>query len=741
MRMKRGKTTSIITFALVAIVVASSFPTPCAAIDGPPPMQLMPNASQYVKPDFRNLVYAEHYNADTSMDNACDKLSIAMVAKNTRNIVRAYNAIAWSYFCRSNFGKAITTYQTALQICDSIGDRRGSANCYHDIANSLVMLNRYNEANEYDHKALNIFYEMNDEDGISKVCKTLGLMCITHHLYNQAAEYLNRALDIDTRMNIRTNNNATDVAIDYMYLGLADYRKFIDTRVDSLIHQAKAKNLRAYKEFKSAGNTTIIADACKNLMCIYLRYAQNSRGDLKQKYLDSSLVFHNIGLTAVRKTKNDVSKIDYLLGECKMALESRDFDTARKRFKSTRQAVDKEPNRAYYLKYGFLMVKYYEYVGDYRHSFEWAEWTKSLEKRQLNREYAVLSARLSLKNEQDKILLQNEIDTEHEYIKHREQEIRLVVITASTVLVLVLITILVVVIRGSLKRKKRLGRKLMERNEELESQRDQLEIVNDQISSSINFAHSLQTSMLPTAEQMNEMFGETLILWRPLDLVSGDFYWATQCGRRKLVTIADCTGHGVPGGFMSMLGVSLLSDITLTPEFKNGQMSAGNVLDIMREKVVESLRQSDADAMSLDGMDMALCIIDEDSPTLQFAGAFRPIMLVRNGTVTEYKGDRMPISFLSQNPRPFNTVRIDIEPDDTIFIYSDGITDQFGYNEKGEQSKYAGRRLQKLLAENAGKPLDEIHRQIEAAIDNWRAPAQQRSIPQTDDIILLGIRF
>ena len=116
-------------------------------------------------------------------------------------------------------------------------------------------------------------------------------------------------------------------------------------------------------------------------------------------------------------------------------------------------------------------------------------------------------------------------------------------------------------------------------------------------------------------------------------------------------------------------------------------------------------------------------------------------MLVRNGTVTEYKGDRMPISFLSQNPRPFNTVRIDIEPGDTIFIYSDGITDQFGYNEKGEQSKYAGRRLQKLLAENAGKPLDEIHRQIEAAIDNWRAPAQQRSIPQTDDIILLGIRF
>lgn len=704
-------------------------------------MQSMPNVSQYVKPDFRNLVYAEHINADTSMANAQKNLRISMAAKNTRQIVRAYNSIAWSHFCRNNFDMAVKTYKQALQICDSIGDRKGIANCYHDIANALVMMNLYNEANEYDHKALNIFYETNDEDGISKVCKTLGLMCITHHLYNQAAEYLNRALDIDTRMNIRTNNNATDVAIDYMYLGLADYRKFIDTRVDSLIHQAKAKNLRAYKEFKSAGNTTIIADACKNLMCIYLRYAQNSRGDLKQKYLDSSLVFHNIGLTAVRKTKNDVSKIDYLLGECKMALESRDFDTARKRFKSSRQAVDKEPNRAYYLKYGFLMVKYYEYVGDYRHSFEWAEWTKKMEKRQLNREYAVRSAQLSLKNEQDNILQKNELDREHEYIVHREQEIRLVVITASTSLVLILITILAIVIRNSLKRKKRLGKKLMARNEELESQRDQLEIINDQLASSINFAHHMQTSMLPTNEQMNEMFGQTLILWRPLDLVSGDFYWATQIGKRKLVTVADCTGHGVPGGFMSMLGVSILSDITQMPAFKDGTMTAGDVLNMMRDSVVESMRQSEEGAMALDGMDMGLCIIDEDSPTIQFAGAFRPLLVVHNDNLTEYRGDRMPISFLSPNPRPFATKFVDIEPGDTIFLYSDGITDQFGYNEKGDQAKFAGRRLQKVLTDNAGKPLEEIQMQIEAAIDNWRAPAQHRTLPQTDDIILLGIRF
>jgi serine phosphatase RsbU (regulator of sigma subunit) len=542
-------------------------------------------------------------------------------------------------------------------------------------------------------------------------------------------------------MNIRTNNNTDDIAYDYMYLGLADYRKSLDTHNDSLLYQAKAKNMRAYNIFKSTENSTFIVDACRNLMNIYLRFAQTATGSQRKSYMDSCQMFHEIGVNTIKKIKNYTDEIDFLLWESKYFLINKEYGNSRKKLNEIEAAIEKDPLKSYFVKYGYMMASFNEAMGNYDKSFEWAYWATKVEKRQLNREFAVRSAQLSLKTEQDNILLQNEINREHEYIIHREQEIRLVVITASSALVLVMITILVIVIRNSLKRKKRLGLKLMKRNEELESQRDQLECINDQIASSINFAHHLQISMLPSIKQMNEMFGQTLILWRPLDLVSGDFYWATQCGSRKIVTIADCTGHGVSGGFMSMLGISILSDISLTPEFKNGQMSAGDVLDIMRDKVVESLRQSEDGAMALDGMDMALCIIEEGSTTIQFAGAFRPIQVFHNGVLTEYKGDRMPISYLSSTPRPFNTVQIDIEHGDTIFIYSDGITDQFGYNDNGEQTKFAGRRLKKILEENADKPLDEIQRLIETAIDNWRSPAQQRTLPQTDDILLLGIRF
>jgi len=739
--MGREKTSPIIVFALAAIIAVSSLPIPCSAWNITPPIQAEANVSQFSKPHLRNLIYIEHKNIDTSMSNALDNLSVAIAANNTRRIVRAYNNIAWCYFCRNNFSMAAATYQTVLQICDSAHDRRNKAICLHNLANILAIMDRYNEANEYEHNAINIFYELNDEEYISKTGKTLGLMCINHHLYNTAAELLNHALEIDTRMNIRTNNNYEEIAYDYVYLGLIDFRKYFDMRNDSLLQQAKAKTLQAYEIFKTAKDNTSATYACRNLMYIYIECAHNAVGSQRQMFLDSSAFFHNIDLNLMKNAKNVAAQIDYLLWESKYAIETRQYGQAKQKLKAAKALIEIDPLKIFQVDYGHTMASYFEAVGDYQQSYEWSEWTTIIEKRQLNREFVVKSAKLSLKNELDDIIQQREIVREQEYIVRREQEIRLVVSTASTAFVLIMIAVLTFIVYKGLKRNKLLGKKLEKRNEDLESQKDQLECINNQIASSINFAHHMQTKMLPTAEQMNELLGDTLILWRPLDLVSGDFYWGMKSGRRKLVTIADCTGHGVPGGFMSMLGVSILSDITMTPAFKDGSMTAGQLLDLMRDNVVESLRQSEDGAMALDGMDMAVCIIDEDSPVLQFAGAFRPILVVHDGKLTEYKGDRMPISYIAPDPRPFKTVKIDVAPGDSIYIYSDGITDQFGYNDGGEQAKFSGRRLKQILEENCNKPFSEQKSIIENAIDNWRAPASKKKCAQTDDIILLGFRI
>ncbi len=728
-----------VVFATVAAAYAALSPTVAIGAS----LTNAPLAIRQVfDPEIRNLITPGPKAESMTLVDAVNQLKKAQISHNTKSIVSAYSTVGLCLYRLQEYDKAAEMYRNALNICDSVGDLKGVATYCHNLANTLAMQNLYNEANEYDHKALSIFYSLNNEEAISKICKTLGLMCINHRLYKTASEYLTQALEIDNRMNIRTNDHINDIAYDYLYLGRADLNKFQDTRNDSLLRQGKIKTRRAYSMFKKSGDDTDITNACKSLMDTYLKCAQRSSGHIKQKYLDSSRAFHDQGLTLLlRNDQPSIGLFEFRIWEARYAIENKQFNKAQRKLDEIGAAIGSDTLHPYLVDYGFTRATYYEAIGDFKQAYEWSNKTSKIERRQLNREFAVKSAKLSLKSEIDDIMQQRELAKEQEYIVRREQEIRLVVSTASTSFVLIMIVVLTIIIYKSLKRNKRLGKKLKERNEELESQRDQMEIINDQIASSINFAHHLQTSMLPSEKQIADLLGDAIILWRPLDLVSGDFYWATRSGSRKLVTIADCTGHGVPGGFMSMLGVSILSDITQMPVFKDGSMTAGQLLDLMRSNVVESLRQSEDGAMALDGMDMAVCIIDEDSSSIQFAGAFRPMIAIRNGKLTEYKGDRMPISYLSPNPRPFETIKIDVEPGDTFFIYSDGITDQFGYNEKGDQSKFSGRRLQRVLIENCEKPLNEQKSAIENAIDNWRSPSSKRTLAQTDDIILMGFRI
>jgi len=695
---------------------------------------LSPNAAEAAQED-------DSASSDTLLNQAFEEL---FSAKNAKDSINAYNSMGWYLYNNGNYHKSVEMFQSSLEVSEAAGDKKNIALCYQNIGNALAMANEFNEANEYNHKALNLYYELKNQEAISNVCKAIGIMCIQHHLYRTATSYLNRALGIDTVMNIRTGGNmADDVAFDYLYLAYADINKYHDTRSARTLQQAKSKNLKAYKMLTKTNNKIGIAYSSKNLMDIYLENARNTTGQRRKILLDSSLVFYNTGLKIMKELNLSSLSVDFMLWEAKYAIENHQFDKAWKVFGQVAASINDNGRVSdeYRVEYGYAMADYYEAIGYYRLAYEWLNRATKSEKRQLNREFAVRSAKMTVKNDFADILQQNEAARENENIIRHEQEIRFRVITSAVILVLVMIVVLVIIIQGGLKRRKAVEKQLTTRNEELESQKDQLEIINDQIASGINFAHHLQASMLPTDEQMKELFDDTLILWRPLDIVSGDFYWVSRVGDRTIFSIADCTGHGVPGGFMSMLGISILSDITLMPDFKSGALSAANILDIMRDKVIESLRQSEESHMSLDGMDMAVCIIDNVTMEMQYSGAFRPAVVVSDGKITEYKGDRMPISYVSDNPKPFTTRKISLSKGDKVFIYSDGITDQFGYGPDGEEKKYTSRKLLDLLKENCDKPFDELKTIINDSIDDWRAPANKKSIAQTDDIILLGVKI
>ncbi len=271
-------------------------------------------------------------------------------------------------------------------------------------------------------------------------------------------------------------------------------------------------------------------------------------------------------------------------------------------------------------------------------------------------------------------------------------------------------------------------KKIEKQKEELESQRDRIAQQNREIKDSIYYAKRIQTAVLPDLSAVSGMLKDYFILFRPRDIVSGDFYWLYREGQKVIVVAADCTGHGVPGAFMSMLGVSLLSEIVN----KDKIFQANLILNSLRDYIKGMLGQTGKMDEAKDGMDMALVILDYGKKEIQYAGAYNPLILIRNGGMLEYKGDKMPIGIQINEKESFTNHIIPMQPGDTLYIFSDGYADQFG-GEDGRKFKI--RHFKELLLEIHRKPMPEQKKILEETLLKWMGDHSQ-----LDDILVIGLR-
>jgi len=271
-------------------------------------------------------------------------------------------------------------------------------------------------------------------------------------------------------------------------------------------------------------------------------------------------------------------------------------------------------------------------------------------------------------------------------------------------------------------------KEVVEQKEQIENQRDEIVKKNRDITDSIEYASKIQNAVLPDDEYTEKILPEHFILYRPRDIVSGDFYWINKKNDLLIIIAADCTGHGVPGAFMSMLGVSLLNEIVN----KHPVTQANEILTELREEVKRTLRQKGEEGETKDGMDIALAMVDLKNMKLQFSGAYNPLFLFRNGELIQYKADRMPIGIYVKEKPEFTNHVIDIQKGDTFYVFSDGYQDQFG-GETGE--KFKTRRMKKLLTDIQPKSMEEQKAILERTIDDWKGDHEQ-----LDDIILIGVR-
>lgn len=277
---------------------------------------------------------------------------------------------------------------------------------------------------------------------------------------------------------------------------------------------------------------------------------------------------------------------------------------------------------------------------------------------------------------------------------------------------------------------------LQAQKEEIEAQRDLaheqkdwIEQQSREIQSSIRYAHRIQSAALPPKQVLDSHLMDYFILNRPRDIVSGDFYWVSTLGDKLLFAVGDCTGHGVPGAFMSMLGISALNDIARSIE----EVRASLILDQLRDRIRQSLHQaSDHPASSFDGMDISLCVYETETKKLQFAGAHNPLYVMRNGNIQIIPADKQDIGSKLLEFKPFQNHTLDIEPGDSLYLFTDGFPDQFG----GPQNKkYKTSRFRHFLESIQKHSMQDQATQLEIELLEWMG-----DYPQIDDILVMGVR-
>jgi serine phosphatase RsbU (regulator of sigma subunit) len=307
------------------------------------------------------------------------------------------------------------------------------------------------------------------------------------------------------------------------------------------------------------------------------------------------------------------------------------------------------------------------------------------------------------------------------------------------------------------------NRDLESKNEEISAQRDEIEAQRDlvfkqkeeieqynlEVMKSIEYARKIQSSTLPDLTSLNTTITDYFVLFRPRDIVSGDFFWTASVEDSTVLTVSDCTGHGVPGAFMSMLGMSLLKEIVQ----KEYITMPGVILRRLRKGIITALGQKGISGEQRDGMDMALVTIDHGAGRIQYAGAYNPLYLIRRKDhagpqiddmqvfeeesdnrylLYEIRAEKMPIAHFERMDK-FATHEIDILEGDNYYLFTDGYADQFG-GPMGKKFKY--KPFKRLLLENAHRPMEEQRKILDETLVKWMG-----DIAQVDDICIMGLRM
>jgi len=277
---------------------------------------------------------------------------------------------------------------------------------------------------------------------------------------------------------------------------------------------------------------------------------------------------------------------------------------------------------------------------------------------------------------------------------------------------------------------KELEQKVTERTQEVVAQKEKIELINKNMTASIRYAERIQKALIGSSSGLQSLLPDSFILFQPKDIVSGDFYWFAEVAGKKVVIAADCTGHGVPGAFMTMMGNAFLNDII----GENHITDPSKILHELDKRVQSALQTHGTDHQRKDGMDMTVLVVDEIAKKICFAGAKNPLCYVKDGQIERVKGSSFPIGHnLPDQQKVFQQHEFELRSGEVYYLFSDGYQDQFGGS---ENRKYMTKRFRTFLQSISPLPMEEQREQLDQEFNTWK-----QTYPQTDDVLVIGLRM
>ncbi len=591
-------------------------------------------------------------------------LELAQKLGNRGSIADSYNSIGLVYFDLGDYAEAIRNYFLSLGFDEQVHNQHGIANAYGNIGIAYHYMGNDSACVRYFGNALKIQTEQKDKVGMAFSYNNMGAIQIVMKKYDEALANFNKSLEIKLALGQKRGVAAVYMNMGDLYTAENDYDKALE-------NYTKASTI-----FNKTGDENGIIESLINFGVIYTKQKKFPEAE---KSLDDAL---------------DRAKQTHSKNEMKVCYQSlSDLGVAKK-------------------DYSMAYENYKLYTGE-KDSIQNDENTKKTTRAEMNYEFDKKSA--AEKAKQEKLDLQHDAESKNQ---------RTIIYFGSGILLLVIIFAFYAY--RSYLQKQKANIELDDKNHKIENAYKIIEHKNTEITDSINYAKKIQQSILPEREDFLSAFPESFVFYRPKDIVGGDFYYLNKVAGKNYLAVADCTGHGVPGAFMSLVGSR---ELLLANEKSD---SVSEILAHLNRGMKATLKQNQLDKTK-DGMDIALLKFDGNK--LFFSSANRPLWILRSvkNAIEEIKPTKVAIGGFTPDDQVFENNVIDVRQGDVVYIFSDGYSDQFG-GEKGK--KMTTKKFREFLVQNNSSAMQQQEILVEKHFDEWRGIAEQ-----IDDVLVIGIKI